>query len=113
MSKKKPRKKKNTPLKALANQVQVTKTATGGDQIKIEAEITLDPGWYTTTVELYSREGTDPPVWLSSMYYENTNSSGNEVYGAFVYESPGGPSPTYIVEADLMTYQTERVTGSV
>jgi hypothetical protein len=104
--------------RALANTVTVTTTPMGGGgggmsgQLKIEAEIGLDPGWYTTAVELYSREGTQSPQWIGSMYYESTNGLGNEIYSAYVYEQSGGPATTYLVEVDLMRYQTERIAGS-
>ncbi len=105
------------PIRALTNAVNVSTTSTGGSggesgQVKVEAVVEVSTGWYVVSVELYSREGSDPPVWLESMYFENTNSSGHEVYTAFAYEDGTGQSPSYVVEVELMRYQTEIVSGS-
>lgn len=113
--------KKATSTAILAHTIVVTKTNLGGggggmpSMAEIEATITIDPnppGTFTTSVELYSRQGNDPPVSLGSMYFKSSGGTNKEVWAYTVYESVGGPPLVYIVEADLMLMSTTRVSGS-
>ena len=79
-------------------------------QVKLDAVVEVSPGWYVVSVELYSREGNDPPAWLGSMFYESTNASGDETYTAFAYEDGTGPATSaYVVEVEFMRYQSQIV----
>jgi hypothetical protein len=114
--------KKATSTAILGHTIVVTKTNLGGgggggmpSMAEIEATITIDPnppGTFTSSVELYSRQGNNTPVSLGSMYFKSSGGTNKEVWASTVYESVGGPPLVYIVEADLMLMTTTRVAGS-
>jgi hypothetical protein len=116
MEAKKERDSSSQPIRIrTANQVVPGKAAhpTIPDAWEITATLKIEKGWYSSAVELFSRQGGGPLVPLGPMYFESANTNNEETWAGVAFESSGGSPTVYVVEAEFTTHQSERIAGQI